>query len=328
MTTQPTTPEDMARIVKVGHEDFENGADVHSILGQDGVAIRLATWKPYLKDGESSKGAILMLNGFTEFIEKYSEVIQELRGRGFHVVSFDWRGQGLSRRFLSDEKKGYVDSFSKMVADATEIYEAYMKSLPRPHILFGHSMGGCISMRILQKTSKMFDMAALSAPMFGWDYPALLAQTAATFMILVGRGKEYTLGAGPPGPDNQMEENIYDRLTSDYRRIKMICKYYRAEPRLWMGGPTWKWVFEGAKHMRRVMSPSNMDKLEVPVLLVSPLDDVIVMPCYHEDASNLSKKITLIKVPGCKHEILMETDPLRKFFWENFDQFVNEHSIA
>ena len=72
-----------------------------------------------------------------------------------------------------------------MVADAMEIYDSFVKPLPRPHILFGHSMGGCVGMRVLQKTDTTFDSAVLSAPMFGWDYPALVAQFAATCMILL-----------------------------------------------------------------------------------------------------------------------------------------------
>ena len=81
--------------------------------------------------------------------------------------------------------------------------------------------------------------------------------------------------------------------------------------------------------MRRVMNPSNMDKLKVPTLLVSPLDDKIVEPKYHQKCLQfISCKITLVKVPGCKHEILMETDPLRAIFWNNFDQFVADKSDA
>ena len=99
MIKTPHTPSDVARMVKVGHEQFENEAQVTSILGQDGVAIRLASWEPYLTNGDQVRGTILMLNGFTEFIEKYSEVVQEFRSRNYHVISFDWRGQGLSRRF-------------------------------------------------------------------------------------------------------------------------------------------------------------------------------------------------------------------------------------
>ena len=48
MIKTPHTPSDVARIVKVGHDKFENEAQVTSILGQDGVAIRLASWEPLL----------------------------------------------------------------------------------------------------------------------------------------------------------------------------------------------------------------------------------------------------------------------------------------
>ena len=52
------------------------------------------------------RGVCLLLNGQTEFIEKYFEVIDELRGRGFSVVTFDWRGQGGSDRLLPDPPQG------------------------------------------------------------------------------------------------------------------------------------------------------------------------------------------------------------------------------
>ena len=54
----PHTPSDVARIVKVGHDKFENEV-ITSILGQDGVAIRLASWEPYLsKDDEALRHSI------------------------------------------------------------------------------------------------------------------------------------------------------------------------------------------------------------------------------------------------------------------------------
>ena len=45
-----------------------------------------------------ARGICVLLNGQTEFIEKYFEVIDELRGRGFTVATMDWRGQGGSSR--------------------------------------------------------------------------------------------------------------------------------------------------------------------------------------------------------------------------------------
>ena len=52
-----------------------------------------------------ARGVCVLLNGQTEFIEKYFEVIDELRGRGFAVATMDWRGQGGSTRMTEDSRK-------------------------------------------------------------------------------------------------------------------------------------------------------------------------------------------------------------------------------
>src|SRR5450432_1726766 len=62
-------------------------------------------------------GTCVLLNGQTEFIEKYFEVIDELRGRGFAVATLDWRGQGGSSRMTDDSRKSFVGDFSEYDED-------------------------------------------------------------------------------------------------------------------------------------------------------------------------------------------------------------------
>src|SRR5262249_62139395 len=69
-------------------EDVVTGA----IQTPDGVNLRFARWAP----PPGRKGTVLVLQGRAEFIEKYFETVRDLRARGFAVVTFDWRGQGLS----------------------------------------------------------------------------------------------------------------------------------------------------------------------------------------------------------------------------------------
>src|SRR6202046_3651107 len=65
-----------------------------------------------------ARGVCVLLNGQTEFIEKYFEVIDELRGRGFQVATMDWRGQGDSSRMLTDDsRKGFVTDFHEYDED-------------------------------------------------------------------------------------------------------------------------------------------------------------------------------------------------------------------
>uniref|UniRef100_UPI0013D38986 alpha/beta hydrolase n=1 Tax=Citrobacter koseri TaxID=545 RepID=UPI0013D38986 len=72
--------------------------------------------------GAPRKGTLVIVQGRTEFIEKYFDVIDELRARGFGVLAFDWRGQGGSGRLTSDIRKGHVRRFSDYQID----FEAIM----------------------------------------------------------------------------------------------------------------------------------------------------------------------------------------------------------
>src|SRR5438552_4166784 len=115
------------------------GAVVEMITARDGITLRTARW-PSLSP--KPKGTICLFQGRSEYIEKYFEVIRDLRARGFAVATLDWRGQGLSERALPNARKGHVHDFSEYDRDL----EAFMKEVvlpdcPPPHFALGHSMG-------------------------------------------------------------------------------------------------------------------------------------------------------------------------------------------
>ena len=65
-----------------------------------------------------------------------------LRSRGFAVATFDWRGQGMSDRALSDRLKGHVRNFSEYTTDLAAIMEqVVLPDCPPPIFALGHSMG-------------------------------------------------------------------------------------------------------------------------------------------------------------------------------------------
>src|ERR1700758_3643578 len=76
-----------------------------------GATLRAARFAP--APDVPAQGVCVLLNGQTEFIEKYFEVIDELRGRGFSVATMDWRGQGDSSRLTQDSRKSFVGDFSE-----------------------------------------------------------------------------------------------------------------------------------------------------------------------------------------------------------------------
>ena len=114
------------------------GANIVGLRAADGVQLRAAYWRP---EG-IPRGTVALIQGRAEFIEKYYEVIGEILARGFAVAAFDWRGQGLSQRLLSERRKGHVRRASDYRLDL----EAFQRHLlapdcPKPWFALAHSMG-------------------------------------------------------------------------------------------------------------------------------------------------------------------------------------------
>ena len=103
MSESPTTPPDATAPRLVRHENnpvseaFLTHARLRNLVMADGTLLRTAYWSapgPH----KPSRGTVLLLAGFSEFIEKYYETASDLHALGFAVIAFDWRGQGLSSR--------------------------------------------------------------------------------------------------------------------------------------------------------------------------------------------------------------------------------------
>src|SRR5262249_13233153 len=125
------------------------------LVDAGGVRLRAARF-----DADAPAAICLLLNGQTEFIEKYFEVIDELRGRGFSVVTFDWRGQGGSDRLLPDPRKAHIADFADYDRDLEAVLRQTVMPLSAEHglavIAMAHSMGGEILIRRLHDVQNEF----------------------------------------------------------------------------------------------------------------------------------------------------------------------------
>ena len=66
------------------------------------LKLRFARWEA---TRGPQRGTVCLFQGRGEFIEKYFEVVADLRRRGFGVATMDWRGQGGSSRMLSNPQQ-------------------------------------------------------------------------------------------------------------------------------------------------------------------------------------------------------------------------------
>jgi lysophospholipase len=286
----------------------------------DGVSLRFGRWEP----PPGRKGTVVILQGRAEFIEKYFETVRDLRARGFAVATFDWRGQGLSDRALSDRRKGYVRNFSQYAMDLDTIMEqVVLPDCPPPYFVLGHSMGGAIAIRACHDGRRWFDRVVLSAPMLALPPRrfAGMAGPMARFMRMIGRGSAYVPGSSehePAGP----EDFIGNVLTSDPVRFARNTAILVEEPDLALGAPTIAWADSALRQMHDFREPSYPAHIRQPMLLVAAgYDQVVWTPAIEDFGMYLLAGRHLI-LPGARHEILQEQDQFRAQFWAAFDAFV------
>jgi lysophospholipase len=290
-----------------------------AIKTPDGVELRFARWAP----PPGRKGTVVVLQGRAEFIEKYFETVRDLRGRGFAVATFDWRGQGLSERALSDRHKGYVRNFSNYITDLEAVMEqVVLPDCPPPYFALAHSMGAAVALRASHDGSRWFERTVLSAPMIALPAGRLtrVAGPIARLMRMIGRG-----GAYVPSGDSAVtgsESFIGNVLTSDPVRYARNAAVLEQEPALGLGAPTVAWADVALRQMKQFADPAYSASIRQPILMVAAgRDDVVSTPAIEAFGQNLLAGRHLI-LAGAKHEILQEQDHYRGQFWAAFDAFV------
>ena len=73
---------------------------------------------------------------------------------------------------------------------------------------------------------------------------------------------------------------------------------------------------------------SYPERVKVPALLFAPGDDEIVSVAAIERFAVGLKVGTHILMPGARHEILQESDGIRRRFWAAFDAYFGVDKVA
>lgn len=316
-----------AAMVEVDGAPVPRGGHASWMQTHDGRRLRALVWKAEEAGIIAPRGTVFVFGGRTEYAEKYFEVIGELIARGFAVATVDWRGQGLSARSLDDPRKGHVVDFAEFDEDIACFMREVAPDMPKPWIALAHSMGGNIVMRALHDHGEWFSAAILTAPMLGLNLGSVVARWAVALIAKVGASiglaGHYVPGGSPKANDEvPFVQNI---LTHDRVRYARCQAQIRADSKLGLGGSTYGWLAAGLRSIAKVMRPQYLAKIKTPLLIVGASDDRLIARSALISAAAQVAHGQFVLLEKSHHEILIETDAVRRQFWSAFDKFIERN---
>jgi lysophospholipase len=275
-----------------------------------------------------ARGICVLLNGQTEFIEKYFEVIDELRCRGFAVATMDWRGQGDSGRMTRDSRKSFVGDFSEYDQDLDTLMDWIVTPMLGPGekpVALAHSMGAHILLRALVKRPAKFEACVLTAPMIAISFRGqreFLVRAVTAFQMWRGKPTDWVWGMEARDPH---KVSFATQLaTSDPQRFERTQMLLREHPDLRLAGATWGWLSAAMRSVDWLRRQAR--SVTTPLLVVGAGKDRICVTSQAKAFADAAPHADYVEIMDAEHEILMECNPIRAEFWSAFDAFMSRHA--
>jgi alpha-beta hydrolase superfamily lysophospholipase len=235
--------------------------------------------------------SVLLTHGYFENMKRYREVIERWNAQGILVAAYDLRGHG-----LSEGERGYVSRFDEYVDDAFALLaevgrDDVWRSLAPP-MLFGHSLGGLISIHTAMRAGEKIGGLALSSPYLA------LAQEVPPVKLGVGKLLSRYLPSISMAGDLKGTDCTHDAAIGNaYDKDPM--NFHKANVR---------WFTETAKAQEQALADAS--KLRLPIFCLQAGEDRVTKPeateRFMERVSSVDRQYQ--RLPGLYHEILNELD--------------------
>ena len=280
------------------------------LTADDGARLRRGLWRP-----AAPCGRIVLLQGLSEFLEKYTEVAAGLTARGFEVWSFDWRGQGHS---AADDHTA-PDIFERHLADLDTVLDALPQGAP-PGLL-AHSMGAHLALRYEDRRPAAASRALLCAPMLGirtGRWPLRLARALARLMIRLGLGRRWL-----PGRRHYTPLKIpfaVNPLTSDRDQYERLRRRIEHDPGLAFGRVDWYWLAAAFRSLDHLLTPGVAEAIETPVSMLLAGEDRIVDSHAAVAFAHRLPAADVTWIDEARHELLQEAPRIQAQVWAASDR--------
>jgi alpha-beta hydrolase superfamily lysophospholipase len=117
----------------------------------------------WYRPAEKPAAVLMIVHGIGEHSLRYAGMAEYFAGRGISVMSWDLRGHG-----RSEGKRGLVLNWEEFREDTrAACNDVYRRSQDRPLYIFGHSLGGTITLDFVQSAVPAPAGLIVSAPALG-----------------------------------------------------------------------------------------------------------------------------------------------------------------
>lgn len=305
MVEKKGTPLDYQERLREDLSWYKHNFNEKRLVTADGHSLRFSYQRK-----PDARAAVVVVNGRTEYVEKYIDVLRDLQMEGISFGIYDHCGQGDSDRLLPDTEKGHIDSFDRYVRDlhlVTETSHEVFGTIP-VHLLC-HSMGATIAWLFCAKYPGMIESLILSSPMFsievGVGLPLFTVESIARVFCQTGMGNGYVATTGSFDPEMSFDNNM---LTTDQDRFAYNLYMTDSLPYASIGGPTYRWLCEAFTAMRK--TKQVVDRIDCPVQFLAGSEDRVVgIDSIAKMADAVNGAYTLYD--NARHELLMETPKTR-----------------
>lgn len=274
---------------------------------------------------DNGKGVVMISHGFTESIEKYTEVIYYFLKMRYHVYIIEHCGHGFSYRLVENMSLVHVDSYERYVEDFMFVAEyAKREHEDLPFYLYGHSMGGGIAAVVSAESVDFFSKVVLTSPMIRpvtGKLPWTVAKKGCEKSCKEGKAADF-IGeqTSYQGRENFEESCSLSKARFDYYQDKKFNEVHYQTC-----AASYGWMNEAVR-MNDYLQKEGWKKIVVPMLVFQAENEYLVSK---EEQDRFVKKIAkkgisdskLVKVPGCKHEIYNADDETVMKYWKKIFAF-------
>jgi lysophospholipase len=276
----------------------------------------------YIKEGNHAN--IVIIHGFTEFSEKYKEMIWYYINLGLNVFIYDHRGHGLSERPVDNINLIHVESFSDYIADLDFLIENQVKIYGKnlPIYLFSHSMGGAVAALYKAEHPKEIAKSIMSSPMICPEMHGLPRKLVLWKTVQEGKKNGWNNKFPYTGEFNP-DVNFEDTVDGSEARFNATFKLRLAQKEYQSSSATNKWMYEAVRVQDYILKNKHLNMIETVTLILSSGSDRVVKNKMQVKFAKMLKNCRLVTFKDAKHNLFFAPEDILENYYKTIFEFLN-----